>query len=428
MSTVLSCAVPTYTDVMFVVGSAVLVAYTLPLRLVWCSVQPLLVLSVCLIGSLMRYMRMSQSMLIDTHRPLGDKRKPTAYDVYAQLTGRARTRWDQVLFVYAAWIAYGALFHEAKHAAADLSLFDDQLSVSTVSSILSATRAVGFTLATCYSFSTAVANQVAAGWLAYAAYISLLLAVPPLNGVPHALSIHETLWRVLAFVWLFGVAEFMRLVTDHGLFVAELVNGTLDANAALKFGEATADSTLDGRQTAKSETIASVRLTTVPRGDASLASLVNARSHATVLPVSWSVLRSAWVLSVSSNWLSFGCVLVCVASAAYNCFVWSSLAAKLLSTAAQQRPPPVVSKSTPAATTTLNGSTLNNRRSYSPPTAAPSAQQQTPVARSSSFAAHIASKQPIIASRVEFARRIERNIAAAAESSATPKRLIDEFA
>lgn len=91
---------PSYGTTSVLVGAAVFAAFALPLRIVWCRVQPLLVIGLVILGAFMRRSRMSRAVSVSAQRT-----QLSSYDILIKDDGRGAARWDEAVFVYAAWIA-----------------------------------------------------------------------------------------------------------------------------------------------------------------------------------------------------------------------------------------------------------------------------------------------------------------------------------
>lgn len=306
---------PSYALTVTLVGCIVGVAFALPLRIVWCRIQPLLVIALLLVGTFLRRSRISRPAPISVSRD-----KLSTYDALIRNNGSGAARWDEALFVYAAWIAYGSLFHEAKHAAADLSLFDDTWISSAF--FISTLRAVLFTAGTCFSYSEAFAERTPRFWLAFFSYSMLLLALPPLNGVPHTLSVSATIARAFAFLWFFGVNEFMRSVLEHWNFAKLVAEDGVDASTVLRLEESAVVCARPAGDKLPLLTLHACR-------NQPLAVTYVAENSAAI-PVPWSVLRSAWLLTLSNAWITYVCALVCFGFLAYSTRSWSLNAEQLL--------------------------------------------------------------------------------------------------
>jgi len=309
-----ACASLSYAQSFSLVGSIVLVSFMLPLRVVWCRIQPLLVIGLVVLGALTRRKRLSQKSPIVKS---AQRSSLSSYDILIRDSSRGATRWDEAIFVYAAWIAYGSLFHEAKHAAADLDIIDDTWISSAL--MFSVLRAVLFTAGTCFSYSHAFVQRAPSFWFSFFLYAVLLLALPPLNGVPHTLIVYDSIARGFAFLWFFGVNEFMRNVVEHWNFANLVSEDSLDASTVLKLGDI-------------------AKMAEKPYADELPELTVKAGSHTPrigvynddTVPVSWSVLRSSWILTLSSTWMSYVCAIICFLSISYNTDKWSRSAASLL--------------------------------------------------------------------------------------------------
>jgi len=317
---------PTYLQVAIVVGSIVVTAYALPLRIIWCRVQPLLIFGLFVLGAWLRRRRLSQSVPLSYSRA-----RLTTYERLVADDGANATHWDEALFVYAAWIAYGAVFHEARHAAADLALFDDTWITSA--QLVSTLRALSFTLATCYSYSQAFIQRPPSFWLAFGAYGAFLFVLPPLHGVPHALAVYETLARAFAFLWLFAVNEFMRNLIEHWHFAARVRLDALDPTTLVRVEDASA---YMERPDGDELPLLALSATTARNAKPLPGVVENVRLNQQALPVSWSVMRTAWILTLPSGLLTYACLAVCIACAYRYTGTWSHSAVYMINVNAKR--------------------------------------------------------------------------------------------
>lgn len=357
---------------MLLIGSVVFTAYALPLRIIWCRVQPLLVFALLVVGSWTRRYRTFAREPNALSRDEMSTYERVAYDTHETVP-----HWDEALYVYAAWLAYGALFHEAKHAAADLELFDDtwMLSATAVTTL----RALFFTAMTCYAYTHALVERSPSFWTAFAFYAAFLFVWPPLHGVPQALAVHETLARAFAFLVLFAVSEYMRGVVDHWYFAALVRIDRLDPTQLQHLQDA-----CQVVHAPVGDELPLLVFNAEATAHALPWRLLNLKNNRNALPVSWSVLRSAWILTLPNVLLVYFCLFVCVMGAMHSTYRWSAHSVTMLraaaarngggmhraqSAAASAPPPTSPSKAATAAAQVMQNAMLQrhqNRQQYTP--------------------------------------------------------------
>lgn len=354
--------VPLYRT-MKIVAALVVAAFVLHLRLVWCRVQPILVIALLFLS-------------VATAAGNGSRRRPL--DVFDSVPAMRissyecahylmlRPRWNQVFVAYAVWIAYGALFHEGRHAAADLAVLDGLLLPTDIgsSTVISFLRNLTLFLIACATMSPdyLLHRQQQVGAALLVAY-AVVLALPSAHGVPQVLSVAETLVRSACFLLMFFASELWRVAVEHYLFVVSICEDSLSVedleelrNVAELYPEAEATYAMKLEK---------------PNPDANSNPL---RSNFSIT----ALLRSAWVLSVSSSYVAVVASGAFALAAIYYTSIWPEMATKRIIERCKGAPKPARPKLTPPpASTATTGGQITQRRQSSPPVKPVKPAQQT---------------------------------------------------
>lgn len=326
-------------------------AFALHLRLVWCRVQPIIVIVLLLAAAASSKRGGKPRRPLDVFDSVPAMRI-SSYECAHYLM--LQPRWNQVFIAYAAWIAYGALFHEGRHAAADLAILDGLLLPTDIgsSTIISLLRNLTLFLITCATMSPDYLlhrrQQYGAALLfAYA----ILLAVPSARGVPQVLSVAETLVRCASFLLAFFASELWRVAVEHYVFVASLCENSLGIEDIEELR-----SVAESHPNVAAATY-SLKLDT-PNPAANVNPLDGSFSITTLL-------RSAWILSASSSYTAMVAGGAFAAVAIYYTSLWPVMATKRIIERCAAAPAPT--KLTPASTPTTSVATQITHRRTPPP-------------------------------------------------------------
>jgi hypothetical protein len=304
----------------------VLCAFALHLRLVWCRIQPLLALALLLCALVVRTdRRPSSSYTFD-----GSSTRLSHYECirYAELV----PRWHLLLVVYAAWIAYGALFHEGRHVADDLAVLDGLLLPGDIGSafIVSAVRLLTLLLLSCasmspWSFARFTSRHASFGVASLCAVYAALLALPPINGVPQVLSVGETVGRCFFLILMFAASEAWRAVAEHSAFVTRACSGALSASEVRDLQQRVREVAVRGA--AKYSSIPPPTKN-IEEGDGDDPVFIEDAVGVEEFPVTLSTLsamRSAWILTTPNNYIAFCSAFVFLLCAIHYTSQWSLL-------------------------------------------------------------------------------------------------------
>jgi hypothetical protein len=307
----------------------VLCAFALHLRLVWCRIQPLLALALLLCALVVRTdRRPSSSYTFD-----GGSTRLSHYECirYAELA----PRWHLLLVVYAAWIAYGALFHEGRHVADDLAVLDGLLLPGDIGSafIVSAVRLLTLLLLSCasmspWSFARFTSRHASFGVASLCAVYAALLALPPINGVPQVLSVGETVGRCFFLILMFAASEAWRAVAEHNAFVTRACSGALSASEVRDLQQRVREVAVRGAAKYSSVPSSSKKNIEEGVGEDDESVFVEDAVGVEEFPVTLSTLsaiRSAWILTTPNNYIAFCSAFVFLLCAIHYTSQWSLL-------------------------------------------------------------------------------------------------------
>ena len=235
-----------------------------------------------------------------------------------------------------------------------------------------------FTAATCYSYTQAFIQRSPSFWLIFSAYGAFLFVLPPLHGVPHALAVYETLARAFAFLWLFSINEFMRNLVEHWYFAARVRIDALDPTTLMRLDDL---SVYTERPTG--DELPQLRLSPKSAKDGKqMPSVVqNVRENQNVVPVSWSVLRSAWLLTLPNAWITYACLFICIMAACRYANTWSRSSVYMIRCNAKESPEakkPRTQRSSPPAVAAADLSAVENGHANGHVVNAPARRNPTP--------------------------------------------------
>lgn len=292
-----------------VYACVVIAAFALHVRIVWHTVQ-----IVCFFALLVAAVALRRDV---PRRRYYDRKALSTYERTHIVD--LEVRWHLTLVAYAAWIAYGALAHDGRHATADAALVEGVLYVPKEigsTAVVSTARFVAllalFYLSGSYKSYMLVFDGKRANMLAALGAWFLLLSLPPQSGVPQSLGVAASVMRYAAFALLFVATEMWRMAVQHYAFVARVCSDTLsDTDLA-----AMNANSLDDVDAKRTFVVSSSATNAAPRDVLAI--------EESPLGLAWfGLLRSAWVLSAPSSVATYVATFVCIVCTLVHTKEWT---------------------------------------------------------------------------------------------------------
>lgn len=348
--------------------------FLLQARRTWCRIQPIVTLFLLLWALLAKSQYHAKPKANVNGAIESDKR--SAYESIARIS--IRPHFYLLLVATSAWISYGSLFHEGRHAAADLAVLDGLLHRDDIGSafLISGLRILSFIVFTCISSNPVLFIRVAQNisvtspfymWVFGSSYV-LLMAVPPSSGVPQAIGVGDSAFRILNMLFLFVANEFWRACAENYVFVSRVYSNSVHPGDFQNLR-------VNAIGTQDRTPIPLIRTTIFNSDQSSQSEELEALENFPLSLEIVSLLRSAWLLTMPNNFIAFVSCMFCSAWIFQHTCKWSRISAsrvRLYHSTAKQSvappPPPMPSTAQPKKppAVNLNGalgaSTLTNRR------------------------------------------------------------------